>query len=275
MFAPDLTMSRAMAATVLYRLAGEPDVTSVVNPFDDVKKGDWYSDAVLWASQSNIVYGYTSKDYAPNDDITRADFVTMLLRYASHKNLKLPEKFDKRAEFTDSDETPDYAKLPVNVLYYADIIRGKTIDIFAPDDNITRAEAVALIRRFTDTAENQRSSLLDKYGLSIAGASVLSNQTPQPVDEIKSSDYLMVSLNRYSTDVKIPEIKMSAKAIYRSYKSGILISMANTDDSSQFKGDVVGLPEIKNGEIFKVNIEIKIGEETGNLTLYPIVKVIE
>lgn len=55
-FAPDTATNRAMLATILYRLAGEPDVSGDL-PFTDVETGTWYTDAVLWAAQNGIVNG--------------------------------------------------------------------------------------------------------------------------------------------------------------------------------------------------------------------------
>ena len=54
-FAPDMTVSRATAVTVLYRLSGEE--ASGQGVYSDVKPGLWYSDAVSWATEKGIVEG--------------------------------------------------------------------------------------------------------------------------------------------------------------------------------------------------------------------------
>ena len=59
-FEPETAMSRAMFVTVLYRMAGEPDASKYDNPFDDVKDGAWYTDAVCWAAGNDIVRGVSA-----------------------------------------------------------------------------------------------------------------------------------------------------------------------------------------------------------------------
>lgn len=58
-FSPDDSVSRGMAATVLYRMAGEPKVDETVS-FSDLKTGRYDSDALVWAVQKGILTGYAS-----------------------------------------------------------------------------------------------------------------------------------------------------------------------------------------------------------------------
>ena len=80
-FAPNTATNRAMLATILYRLAGQPDVSGDL-PFTDVAAGTWYTDAVLWAAQNGIVNGLGENTFAPMNTLTREQLVTMLYRYA-------------------------------------------------------------------------------------------------------------------------------------------------------------------------------------------------
>jgi hypothetical protein len=57
LFSPNMTLTRGMVVTVLYRIAGSPDVSGLTNPFDDVDEGKWYTDAVKWATTNGIVSG--------------------------------------------------------------------------------------------------------------------------------------------------------------------------------------------------------------------------
>ena len=52
-FQPNTNLTRAMMVTVLYRMAGEPQVTQA-NPFQDVAADTWYTNAVIWASETGI-----------------------------------------------------------------------------------------------------------------------------------------------------------------------------------------------------------------------------
>ncbi|MBR6769846.1 MAG: chitobiase/beta-hexosaminidase C-terminal domain-containing protein, partial [Lachnospiraceae bacterium] len=63
LFNPDGLLNRAMFATVLYRMAGEPEVVFTEGRFSDVKPGAYYSNAVIWANQVGIVDGYTDGSY--------------------------------------------------------------------------------------------------------------------------------------------------------------------------------------------------------------------
>jgi hypothetical protein len=70
-YSPYMAMTRAMFVTVLYRAAGEPSVSSIANPFKDVKSGEYYYNAVLWAYRNNIVTGTSGTAFNPDGKITR------------------------------------------------------------------------------------------------------------------------------------------------------------------------------------------------------------
>lgn len=78
-FAPNANVSRAMLATVLYRIEGEPD-SDGENVFSDVADGTWYTDAVTWAAENGIVKGSGGK-YRPNDNLTRSEAAVILYRW--------------------------------------------------------------------------------------------------------------------------------------------------------------------------------------------------
>ena len=71
LFGPGAKMTRAMLVTVLYRAAGEPTVTGITNKFTDNKQGQYYYNAVLWASNMGIVNGATATTFDPNGNVTR------------------------------------------------------------------------------------------------------------------------------------------------------------------------------------------------------------
>ena len=78
-FSPDATVTRAQTVTFLWRMENEPAVKAK-NPFKDVKKGQYYTDAVLWAVKNEITNGKTANTFAPSDPCTRAQIVTFLYR---------------------------------------------------------------------------------------------------------------------------------------------------------------------------------------------------
>ena len=56
-FAPKDNLTRGQLVAILYRAAGSPSVTGTTNPFNDVKTGDYYYNAVLWAYKNDVVNG--------------------------------------------------------------------------------------------------------------------------------------------------------------------------------------------------------------------------
>ena len=78
-FAPDATVTRAQTVTFLWRLEGEKKLDAA-NPFEDVEKGAYYTDAVVWASENKVTTGMTEKTFAPNANCKRAQIVTFLWR---------------------------------------------------------------------------------------------------------------------------------------------------------------------------------------------------
>ncbi|MBR3640025.1 MAG: S-layer homology domain-containing protein, partial [Clostridia bacterium] len=81
-FSPNATCTRGQIVTFLYRSEGSPAPTSAANPFGDVKDGDYFKDAVLWAVGKGITLGTTAKTFSPNATCTRGQVVTFLYRNA-------------------------------------------------------------------------------------------------------------------------------------------------------------------------------------------------
>jgi len=147
LFSPGLALSRAMVVTILYRLEGEPDVSDLDNPFDDVAAGLWYTDAVKWAADAGIVQGYGGGRFGPTDNITRQDLAVILMRYADHNDLE-PTAIRDYEGFNDDDAIAAYAKDAVTLCFEIGVINGRDGNVFDPRGNATRAEAAAMLQRF-------------------------------------------------------------------------------------------------------------------------------
>jgi len=78
-FYPNTGCTRAQVATFLWRSQGKPAATSK-NPFVDVKQGEYYYDAVIWAVENGVTTGTSPTTFAPNDTCTRGQIVTFLYR---------------------------------------------------------------------------------------------------------------------------------------------------------------------------------------------------
>lgn len=76
-FAPEGTLTRGMAAQILWNKAGNPE-PSGVSPFLDVTSEAWYSKAVAWAYEQKIVSGYDNVTFGPDDYVTTEQFNIMM-----------------------------------------------------------------------------------------------------------------------------------------------------------------------------------------------------
>ncbi len=153
-FGPSDNLSRAMAVTVLYRMDGEPETTDAPG-FEDVASGKWFTLPISWAKASGIVNGKSESAFSPDENVSRAEFATILYRYSIYANIDIPAESD--AIPTDEDAIPDYAKAAVSAMYGAGVINGRNGGVFDPDSSITRAEASAMIHRFKRLATGSQS----------------------------------------------------------------------------------------------------------------------
>ncbi len=145
------TLTRAMVATILYRAAGCPAVTTNAG-FTDTSAETWYQDAINWAAEQGIVTGYTDANGKSNglfgtyDNITRQDLATMLARYA--KNI-LGE--DTNVTSANAMAAPDwssvatYAKAPMQWAYEKGVLTGTDKGYLAANDTATREQMAKMI----------------------------------------------------------------------------------------------------------------------------------
>ncbi|MCL2843364.1 MAG: S-layer homology domain-containing protein [Oscillospiraceae bacterium] len=151
-FAPNATLSRGMVVTVLYRMEGEPDV-EFEPTFSDVPAGRWYSEAVIWAYQNEIVQGIGGDRFAPSVNITREQLATMLHRYAGFKEYDrdIPDTASLDA-FTDHARTSTWAYDALRWAVYHELVRGSD-DQLMPDGTATRAQYATILQRLIDRFE--------------------------------------------------------------------------------------------------------------------------
>ena len=161
LFEPDGTMDRAQLATVLYRLEGSPAVSGA--SFRDVEPGQWYTDAIAWASAENLVSGYSGYSggrFGPADPVTREDMATILHRYAKYKGY--PSRGETLANFEDVSEVASYAVEPMKWAVNYGVISGGEL---APKSHATRAQiavalhALSVTGQYAELANQRRESI--------------------------------------------------------------------------------------------------------------------
>ena len=141
-FEPNSTCTRAMAATVLYRIKDCPPAYEPAS-FTDLT-ADWYMNAVAWAEDEGVVNGVGNGKFAPDGLVTREQLLTMIWRFAGS-----PEASDDEAieDFSDNKSVSAYAKDAFNWGIENEIINGKDGKL-APAGNATRAEFAKIIAAF-------------------------------------------------------------------------------------------------------------------------------
>lgn len=109
--------------------------------FKDVKKGDWYFDAVQWAVKNNITEGSGEDTFSPDVICTRTQMVTFLWRVAGS-----PEPKITKCDFSDVDNSAYYYKA---VLWAVEkgVTVGTSDTTFSPNENVTRGQTVAFLYR--------------------------------------------------------------------------------------------------------------------------------
>ena len=153
-FAPGEYTTRAQVAQILYNLHGNPEVSGGT-PFTDVPEGAWYQKAVTWAHSVGIVNGVTATTFSPNANITRQDFVLMLMRYLN--NVRMVDRTwtpDDLSRFADAGSVGFWALDAMKDAVAINAISGVPIDgrlYIQPARNATRAEAAKILMVFHKT----------------------------------------------------------------------------------------------------------------------------
>ncbi len=145
-FAPLSPMTRGQLVTVLYRIAGEPEVTAE-NPFTDVPEAAYYNYAVRWAQENGIVTGLTSTTFGPERKITRQQMAAILYRYAAKLELDLSQR-GSLEDFVDQDLVDAYASDPMSWCVAMGFINGKPGGKLDPQGSATRAEIAKILTVF-------------------------------------------------------------------------------------------------------------------------------
>ena len=146
-FSPGETTSRGMIVAILYRLAGSP-VVEGENPFTDVVEGQYYRDAVVWATEKGIVSGFGDGTFGPNAPITREQLAVMLYNYAKVFGYDTTVLSAVAQAYRDFEETSAYAETALCWAVDVGIIHGMGDGTLAPQGRATRAEAATMLMNF-------------------------------------------------------------------------------------------------------------------------------
>ena len=149
MFAPDTTLTRAMIVTVLWRMEGCP-VANYALSFEDVEKESWYTEAVRWAAATEIVNGYTEKQFAPSDLITREQLATIMWRYAKYKGVDVSVGENTNIlSYDDIFSVNEYAIPAFQWTCGSGIMSGSTETTLAPGEYVSRIYFASVIYKYS------------------------------------------------------------------------------------------------------------------------------
>lgn len=150
-FSPDVTTTRGMIVTILYRLEGSPDLSNenLGYPYADVDANAYYADAVYWARQNGIVSGMSAEQFAPNNAITREQMAAILYRYAQFKGYDVSAKADLSV-YTDAAQVSTYATDAMAWANGAQLITGTSQATLTPAGNAIRAQVATILMRFCE-----------------------------------------------------------------------------------------------------------------------------
>ncbi len=233
-FAPDGEVTRAQAATFLWRMAGEPEPT-VTDTFTDVEKGSWYEKAVQWAVENEITNGTEDDKFSPDVICDRAMCITMLYRMMGNpldgidpsaevevnENTTIEElgtfftieliKEMRKSDAIKDIEAESYYELPFYWATLNAIITKDNTDMtdesvtFRPNDPCVRKEMISFL--YQNKLAQDEASGPRKYEI---GELVI--PIPQSIADLLYYDINAVDENSSNTDEEEPIITISERA---------------------------------------------------------------
>lgn len=149
-FGPADPLARAQFAVILYRMNGTPQI-QYTDRFPDVERDVWYTDAILWAAETNVVTGYSDTGkFGPGDNINREQMAVMMYRYAKYKNYDVSEKVEFSG-YVDAASVSEFAEDAMKWAVGSKIITGKDNGTrLDPQGNASRAECATIMMRFIE-----------------------------------------------------------------------------------------------------------------------------
>lgn len=154
-FAPNVTMTRAMLVSVLWRLAGEPAPKSA-NTFDDVPDGTWYTDAVTWAAENGVVAGVGNGRFDPSGAVTREQTAAILFNYAQSRGYDVSARADLSV-FPDAGSVSAWAQSALAWANASGLISGAVRSgqtVLAPQGSASRAQVAMILMGYVEHVVN-------------------------------------------------------------------------------------------------------------------------
>jgi len=131
-----------LLAQIAFEKEEIPEVPEKDFPFTDVSEKAWSYPYISDLFNRDLIKGKSDTIYAPKDNLTRMQAVTILARI-----MKLEIKGTEKSPFTDISDIPEIYRNEINAAYQAGIINGFTATTFKPREFITRAQFALMLNR--------------------------------------------------------------------------------------------------------------------------------
>ena len=155
--APTGVCTRAQLVSILYRMQGEPttvkgyELAKLRAPFDDVPRGQWYTDAIWWAKLTGVVSGTSATTFDPEGEITREQLAVILYNYTKQFAPGSLTATGSLAGFPDAGSVSSWARTEMAWAVGNGLISGTgsgSVAYLSPQGSATRAQVAAILMRF-------------------------------------------------------------------------------------------------------------------------------
>ena len=127
-------------------------ITAKFSGYTDIKKTDWYYDAVNYASENGIMTGYSETQFAPNDKLSRAQACQVIYNIADANEQATEDIFS---------DVP-LGQWYTNAISWSSkngVVSGYGNNLFGPDDTITREQMAAILYRYVGAPSVEADNL--------------------------------------------------------------------------------------------------------------------
>lgn len=205
-FSPNALVTRAMVVTVLWRLAGAPDMDA--GPvFTDVPANAWYADAAAWAKGAGVAQGTGVSAFSPEAPVTREQIALMFMKFTA--NVMCVDVDSVRADvsgYSDAGAIHPWAKDGVSWAVAYGIMSGKEWGRLDPAGLASRAELAQIIYKYMEPFEviSETKGLLEANDIRIVGVEAWYDDRRNP--------FLAVSIRRIENDLlPLPALTVTAR----------------------------------------------------------------
>ncbi len=148
-----LSVNRAQAVTMLYKLAGSPAASQQSAPFGDVTEKCSYLNAVTWAYDCGVINGVGGGKFKPTEPVSRQQLCAMLARYLQYRGVKQEYPEGVLDGFTDLDDLDPVFMENMRFIVSLGVVRGYGDGRLCPAATINRAEAATMLLRAKDVLD--------------------------------------------------------------------------------------------------------------------------